>query len=171
MKHRYARASKTLNSDMNVVPYIDVMLVLLIIFMVTAPMLTTGVEVNLPSEKTSNITKSELTPVIVSLTKAGDLFVSHENAIDQAVSESELSKLLTDMAKANMGTNGSNLQVMINADKDNAYENVMHLMALVQGAGITKVGLLSSQTDGKKGKDKDNKQTKSNQNNKTKQKS
>lgn len=150
MKNSYARAKKPLNSEMNVVPYIDVMLVLLIIFMVTAPMLTTGVEVNLPSEKTSNITKSELTPVIVSLTKDGELFVSHERAIDQAISESELSALLTDMAQANMGESGSQLQVLINADKDNAYEAVMHVMALVQGAGVTKVGLLSSQSSTKK---------------------
>lgn len=150
MKNSYARAKKPLNSEMNVVPYIDVMLVLLIIFMVTAPMLTTGVEVNLPSEKTSNITKSELTPVIVSLTKDGELFVSHERAIDQAISESELSALLTDMAQANMGESGGQLQVLINADKDNAYEAVMHVMALVQGAGVTKVGLLSGQSSTKK---------------------
>lgn len=150
MKNSYARAKKPLNGEMNVVPYIDVMLVLLIIFMVTAPMLTTGVEVNLPSEKTSNITKSELTPVIVSLTKDGELFVSHERAIDQAISESELSALLTDMAQANMGESGGQLQVLINADKDNAYEAVMHVMALVQGAGVTKVGLLSGQSSTKK---------------------
>lgn len=150
MKNSYTRAKKPLNSEMNVVPYIDIMLVLLIIFMVTAPMLTTGVEVNLPSEKTSNITKSELTPVIVSLTKDGELFVSHERAIDQAISESELSALLTDMAQANMGESGSQLQVLINADKDNAYETVMHVMALVQGAGVTKVGLLSGQSSTKK---------------------
>lgn len=152
MQNNYARPTKTLKSDMNVVPYIDVMLVLLIIFMVTAPMLTTGVEVNLPSEKTSNIAKSELTPVIVSLTKTGELFVSHEHAIDQAVSESELSTLLSDMASKHMGENGSNLQVMINADKDNPYEAVMHVMAVVQGAGVTKVGLLSNQTTNKKSK-------------------
>ncbi|MDO4450746.1 MAG: protein TolR [Moraxella sp.] len=152
MQNNYARPTKTLKSDMNVVPYIDVMLVLLIIFMVTAPMLTTGVEVNLPNEKTSNIAKSELTPVIVSLTKTGELFVSHEHAIDQAVSESELSTLLSDMASKHMGENGSNLQVMINADKDNPYEAVMHVMAVVQGAGVTKVGLLSNQTTNKKSK-------------------
>lgn len=152
MQNNYARPTKTLKSDMNVVPYIDVMLVLLIIFMVTAPMLTTGVEVNLPSEKTSNIAKSELTPVIVSLTKTGELFVSHEHAIDQAVSESELSTLLSDMASKHMGENSSNLQVMINADKDNPYEAVMHVMAVVQGAGVTKVGLLSNQTTNKKSK-------------------
>ena len=141
----YARHKKSLNSDMNVVPYIDVMLVLLIIFMVTAPMLTTGVDVNLPSEKTSNIAQSDATPVIVSLTADGSLYMSSELAIDKPVSEDELSATLGELAAANMGDNGSNLQVMINADKDNEYAKVMHVMALVQSAGVTKVGLLSGQ--------------------------
>ena len=121
MKHNYTRAKTPLNSQMNVVPYIDVMLVLLIIFMVTAPMLTTGVEVNLPSEKTNNITKSELTPIIVSLTKDGKLFVSYEEAIDQAISQTELSALLTNMAQKHINNNDNQLQVMIHADKDNSY--------------------------------------------------
>lgn len=145
MNNPYTRPKKALNSDMNVVPYIDVMLVLLVIFMVTAPMLTTGVEVNLPSEKTTNISKNELTPVIVSMTKDGSLFISSEQGIDQAVSQSELGDTLSKLAQEHMGEHGSNLQVMINADKDNPYSSVMHLMALVQGAGVTKVGLLSGQ--------------------------
>lgn len=148
----YARHKKSLNSDMNVVPYIDVMLVLLVIFMVTAPMLTTGVEVNLPSEKTSNIAKNELTPVIVSLQKDGSLFISSEHAIDKAVTESELSITLSEMAQKHMGENGSDLQVLINADKNNEYSKIMHLMAIVQGAGVTKVGLLSGQTSKSKTK-------------------
>lgn len=145
MNNPYTRPKKALNSDMNVVPYIDVMLVLLVIFMVTAPMLTTGVEVNLPSEKTANISKNELTPVIVSMTKDGSLFVSSEQGIDQAVSQSELTTILSKLTQEHMGEHGSNLQVMINADKDNEYSKVMHLMAIVQGAGVTKVGLLSGQ--------------------------
>lgn len=142
----YTRHKKPLNADMNVVPYIDVMLVLLIIFMVTAPMLTTGVEVNLPSEKTSNIANQELTPVIVSLQKDGKLYISSEQAIDKPVSEKQLAVTLSELAKQHKGDNGtSNLQVMINADKENEYSKIMHLMAIVQGAGVTKVGLLSGQ--------------------------
>ncbi|MDO4897521.1 MAG: protein TolR [Moraxella sp.] len=141
----YARHKKPLNSDMNVVPYIDVMLVLLIIFMAVSPMLTTGVDVNLPSEKTANIAQSELTPVIVSLKKDGSLFISSEQAIDKAVSETELSVTLKELVKSAKSTQKGELQVFINADKDNSYDNVMHLMALVQGAGVTKVGLLSGQ--------------------------
>ena len=145
----YGRHKKPLNADMNVVPYIDVMMVLLMIFMVTAPMLTTGVDVNLPSAKTNNIAKSELTPVIISMQADGKLFISYEHAIDKAVSEAELSLLLNDLAKQHPSDDGSRLQVMINADEANAYSAVMKLMAQVQGAGITKVALLSGSPKGK----------------------
>lgn len=144
MKSAYTRHKKPLNSDMNVVPYIDVMLVLLIIFMAVSPMLTTGVDVNLPSEKTANIAQSELTPVIVSLKKDGSLFISSEQALDKKVSEQELSVTLKELANDAKAKQGE-LQVFINADKDNSYDKIMHLMALIQGAGITKVGLLSNQ--------------------------
>ena len=143
MKAPYARHKKPLNSEMNVVPYIDVMLVLLIIFMAVSPMLTTGVDVNLPSEKTANITQNELTPIIVSLQKDGSLFISSEQALDKAVSEKELSVTLKEIVQTK-GNKAQELQVFINADKDNEYSKVMHLMAIVQGAGITKVGLLST---------------------------
>ncbi len=151
MKNRYTRNKSALKSDMNVVPYIDVMLVLLVIFMVTAPMLTTGVEVNLPSEKTSNIAKNELTPVIVSLQKNGQLFISYEHAIDKKVSEQELADILSELSGQHSNENGNQVQVMINADKDNQYSKIMHLMAIIQKTGIVKVGLLSEgQTPPKK---------------------
>lgn len=151
MKNRYTRNKSALKYDMNVVPYIDVMLVLLVIFMVTAPMLTTGVEVNLPSEKTSNIAKNELTPVIVSLQKNGQLFISYEHAIDEKVSEQELADILSELSRQHNNENGNQVQVMINADKDNQYSKIMHLMAIIQKTGIVKVGLLSEgQTPPKK---------------------
>ncbi len=151
MKNRYTRNKSALKSDMNVVPYIDVMLVLLVIFMVTASMLTTGVEVNLPSEKTSNIAKNELTPVIVSLQKNGQLFISYEHAIDKRVSEQELADILSELSRQHSNENGNQVQVMINADKDNQYSKIMHLMAIIQKTGIVKVGLLSEgQTPPKK---------------------
>lgn len=148
MKAPYARQKNPLNSQMNVVPYIDVMLVLLIIFMAVSPMLTTGVDVNLPSEKTTNIAQKELTPIIVSLQKDGSLFISSEQAIDKAVSEKQLSVTLKELVHAK-GDKAQELQVFINADKDNPYSKVMHVMAIVQGAGITKVGLLSTPPKGK----------------------
>ena len=71
----YTRKKSALNANMNVVPYIDVMLVLLVIFMVTAPMLSTGVDVDLPKEQTNAVSQSQL-PVIVSLTDSGEIFIS-----------------------------------------------------------------------------------------------
>lgn len=139
----YTRHKKPLNSEMNVVPYIDVMLVLLVIFMVTAPMLTTGVEVNLPSESTDIISQSDITPVIISLQKDGAMFISSKLGMDQAVDEAQLTKTL-DMLIGQID-DVNQLQVMINADQDNDYKSIMHLMALIQKTGISKIGLLSGQ--------------------------
>lgn len=150
----YARHKKPLNSEMNVVPYIDVMLVLLIIFMVTAPMLTTGVEIDLPKEKTQNIAKDDKQlPVIVSLNKDGELFLSHDTVIDEPMTEQALLDKLADLAKAQQGDDGkSTLQVMVNADANNEYRAIMHLMANLQKAGISKVGLLTDNPKSQKSK-------------------
>lgn len=138
----YRREKKALNAEMNVVPYIDVMLVLLVIFMVTAPMLITGVDVDLPKEQTNTITQSQL-PVIVSLTDSGEIFISYENNIDQPISEPELIDTLTNLQNQNTDAGAQPLQVMINADKNNQYGAIMTLMATLQQAGIQKVGLLT----------------------------
>lgn len=145
----FTRPSKKLNSDMNVVPYIDVMLVLLVIFMVTTPMLTTGVDVDLPKQKTNNITTSTQLPVIVSMTETGELFVSYEDKQDIPTTEDELIQTLTELQADKPNTEGDALQVMINADKSNQYGAVMAVMANLQQAGIEKVGLLTSPSDKK----------------------
>lgn len=134
----FARIKKPLNSDMNVVPYIDVMLVLLVIFMVTAPMLTTGVEVNLPNAKAESLTMNQELPAIISLKADGELFISENGGKDEAVDETLLVKKLHDSQQKN-----PNLAVLINADKSNPYGNVMVLMSMLQQAGIKQVGLLT----------------------------
>lgn len=138
----YRRERKALNAEMNVVPYIDVMLVLLVIFMVTAPMLITGVDVDLPKEQTNTISQSQL-PVIVSLTDSGEIFISYENNIDLPISEPELIDTLSTLQNKNTDMGAQPLQVMINADKNNQYGAIMTLMATLQQAGIQKVGLLT----------------------------
>ena len=138
----YRREKKALNAEMNVVPYIDVILVLLVIFMVTAPMLITGVDVDLPKEQTNTISQSQL-PVIVSLTDSGEIFISYENNIDLPISEPELIDTLTNLQNQNTDAGAQPLQVMINADKNNQYGAIMTLMATLQQAGIQKVGLLT----------------------------
>ena len=138
----YRREKKALNAEMNVVPYIDVMLVLLVIFMVTAPMLITGVDVDLPKEQTNTMSQSQL-PVIVSLTDSGEIFISYENNIDLPISEPELINTLSNLQSQSSNTNTESLQVMINADQNNQYGAIMTLMATLQQAGIEKVGLLT----------------------------
>lgn len=138
----YGREKKALNAEMNVVPYIDVMLVLLVIFMVTAPMLITGVDVDLPKEQTNTMSQSQL-PVIVSLTDKGDIFISYENNVDVPVSEPELINTLSNLQSQSDNSNAEPVQVMINADQNNQYGAIMTLMATLQQAGIEKVGLLT----------------------------
>lgn len=137
----YRRERKALNAEMNVVPYIDVMLVLLVIFMITTPMLTTGVDVDLPKEQTNTISSTSQLPVIVSLKDNGEIFISYENNIDQPISQPELIDTLANLQSQDSGTEG--LQVMINADQNNQYGAIMELMANLQQAGIKKVGLLT----------------------------
>ena len=138
----YRREKKALNAEMNVVPYIDVMLVLLVIFMVTAPMLITGVDVDLPKEQTNTMSQSQL-PVIVSLTDKGDIFISYESNVDVPVSEPELINTLSNLQSQSDNSNTEPVQVMINADQNNQYGAIMTLMATLQQAGIEKVGLLT----------------------------
>ena len=138
----YRREKKALNAEMNVVPYIDVMLVLLVIFMVTAPMLITGVDVDLPKEQTNTMSQSQL-PVIVSLTDSGEIFISYENNIDLPISEPELIDTLSNLQTQSSEVGAQPLQVMINADQNDQYGAIMTLMATLQQAGIQKVGLLT----------------------------
>ncbi|MGO2339927.1 MAG: protein TolR [Psychrobacter sp.] len=138
----YRREKKALNAEMNVVPYIDVMLVLLVIFMVTAPMLITGVDVDLPKEQTNTMSQSQL-PVIVSLTDTGEIFISYENHIDLPMSEPELINTLSNLQSQSNELGEQPVQVMINADQNNQYGVIMTLMATLQQAGIQKVGLLT----------------------------
>ncbi|MBO1517860.1 protein TolR [Psychrobacter halodurans] len=138
----YRREKKSLNAEMNVVPYIDVMLVLLVIFMVTAPLLITGVDVDLPKEQTNTMSQSQL-PIIVSLTASGELFISYENNIDMPISEPELINTLSNLQTQNSNTGKPPVQVIINADQNNQYGAIMTLMASLQQAGIEKVGLLT----------------------------
>ncbi len=137
-----SRRKRELNAAMNVVPYIDVMLVLLIIFMVTTPMLTTGVDVDLPKAKANNVGSGTQMPVIVSLMSNGDIFMSHESGSDTPVTEPELVQALTQLQSE---AAGNDIKVMINADQSNQYGDIMQLMANLQQAGIEKVGLLTGQ--------------------------
>lgn len=137
----YSRRPKQLNANMNVVPYIDVMLVLLVIFMVATPMMKTGVDVDLPQEQTQSLDTSTQMPVIVSLSKNGELFINYDTK-NLAVTNDQLIGTLQQIQNSEQ-TKGNGIQVMVNADQTNQYGDIMALMANIQQAGVQKVGLLT----------------------------
>ena len=138
--------SQKLNAGMNVVPYIDVMLVLLVIFMVTAPMLTTGVDIDLPKAQTKSLQQGTQLPVIVSLKSDGQLYLSTQDKTDEPMSEEVLIATLNNLqSQPQYQFDGKpNVNVMINADQNNQYGDIIKLTANLQQAGIQKVGLLTA---------------------------
>ncbi|AOA57664.1 protein TolR [Acinetobacter larvae] len=139
---RFARIKKPLKSDMNVVPYIDVMLVLLVIFMVTAPMITTGIKVDLPQANSSNFESKE-SPAIVSLSQSGEIYLNYKDyPTDKALSQDELQQLLT-QAQKDAAAKQQQLMVLVNGDKARPYGDVVALMSSLQDAGLSQVGLLT----------------------------
>ena len=119
-------------SQINVTPLVDVMLVLLIIFMVTAPMMQQGVQVNLPKADTKALTPQEVT-VVVSIERNGKLFI---NSTEIPVGElrSRLSGMFATRTKK---------EVFLKADKDVPYGEVIQAMAEIKGAGIERLGMVT----------------------------
>lgn len=140
---RFKRIKKPLKSEMNVVPYIDVMLVLLVIFMVTTPMITAGVKVDLPQANNSSIA-SQGQSAIVSLEANGQLKLRFEKYQDDILSLDEISTILTEaQSQLESTAPDQKLMVMINGDQSRSYGDVMKLMSTLQDAGLTQVGLLT----------------------------
>jgi biopolymer transport protein TolR len=126
-------------SDINVVPYIDVMLVLLIIFMVTAPMLTQGIKVDLPVLESDPVESSKnLEPVIVTVDSNGAYFLEMSSSKNTPL---ELPKLLKQVA-AILGEKPLT-SVLVRGDKHVEYGAVVSLMSALQKAGAKDVGLIT----------------------------
>ena len=128
---------RRLKADINVVPYIDVMLVLLIIFMVTAPLLNLGVDVSLPQSNAKSI-QDRKDPVIVRVDRDGNYALIVQGGQPQ--------ELPADMLEAKVRTlveNNRDLPVFVAGDREANYEVVLGAMALLQQAGVEKVGLMS----------------------------
>lgn len=139
---RFERIKKPLKSDMNVVPYIDVMLVLLVIFMVTAPMITTGIKVDLP-QVNSNPIQAEDRPAIVTLEADGTIKLEDKNHANDVLTLDELKTALTN-AQNEAQTANKQLSVLINGSETRPYGEVMKLMSALQDAGLAQVGLLTA---------------------------
>ncbi len=137
------RRSRRLKAEINVVPYIDVMLVLLIIFMITAPMLQQGVEVEPPKAAAEPLEGDGELPVVVSVDKEGQLFL---NLGDEPRQPLEPQRLMTMVAAVHKNKPGR--KVLVKGDAAAAYQDVVSAMVLVQKAGIERVGLITESPDG-----------------------
>ena len=125
-------------SEINVVPYIDVMLVLLVIFMATAPLVTQGVKVDLPKAEAKSIETEEEALIIVSINAQGQYFI---NAGDNP--EAELSaQQVSDLVATKLGA-APNTPVVVNGDGSVDYQKIIDLMVLLQESGAPSVGLMT----------------------------
>ena len=123
-------------ATMNVVPYIDVMLVLLVIFMVTAPMMQTGVEISMPEADAENLgADTNIEPVSISVNALGEFYIGDE----QITGQRELEQLIRDKL-----ANKPNVPVYIRGDQSATYDHIMQAMVAAQQAGATNIGLLTS---------------------------
>ena len=123
-------------SEINVTPFVDVMLVLLVIFMVTAPLLTVGVPVDLPKTQAAAISKPD-EPLIVTVTAEGKVYLQETELTDAQ---------LVEKLKA-MGADKAEQRLYVRGDKSVAYGRVMEVMGQLAGAGFTKVALIAESAD------------------------
>jgi len=133
MSRRGDRSKRRLMSDMNVTPMIDVMLVLLVIFMVTAPLLTVGVKVDLPSANAPNIAGND-TPIVVHITGDKHIFIGDvEVGLDT----------LPDKLRAITCENLTDMKIFVRGDKSLSYGDIMEIMGCISSSGFKKVVLVT----------------------------
>ena len=126
-------------AQINVVPYIDVMLVLLIIFMITAPLLTQGVEVELPQTDARALTQEQQNPLVISVDEAGLYYLNVSDTPDVPIAANDLSVIVA--AELTLAPGRS---VMVRGDQLVSYGKVVVVMTLLQQAGAEQVGLITS---------------------------
>ncbi|RDH84927.1 MAG: protein TolR [endosymbiont of Galathealinum brachiosum] len=129
-------------SDINVVPYIDVMLVLLIIFMITAPFVQQGVEVDLPQASAKPMSPDEAEPVVVSIDKKGDFYLDIGDEPDKPID----AQLMVNRVAA-VRQLKPDVPVLVRGDRNVGYGQVVDAMVLLQKAGVEKVGLMTDQPE------------------------
>ena len=124
--------SRSLMSEINVTPFVDVMLVLLIVFMVSEPMLTVGVPVNLPNSDADSL-PDDKEPLTLSINSLGEIFIQ-----DTKIGFNELIPKLLAVSK-----NRTDTRIYVRGDKNINYGRVMEIMGKLSGSGFSKVALLS----------------------------
>ena len=132
MAFKFKRSLREPMSEINVTPFVDVMLVLLIIFMVTAPLLTVGVQVDLP-ETSADTLPEESEPLTLTINSKGEVFIQ-ETKIEF---ENLIKKILA------VSKNRTDTRIYVRGDKTINYGRVLEIMGMLSGSGFTKVALIS----------------------------
>ena len=140
-----SRSRPNVNADINIVPYIDVMLVLLVIFMMTTPIIEQGVEVELPQTDANMVEYTKDQPTVITIDKHGDYYInSLEDPTAEKMEEGE-------RVSINIAVNRviarlqiwPEMKVFVRGDKNVDYGSVVELMALLQQNGVDKVGIVT----------------------------
>ena len=132
MSFQLNRSSKEPMSEINVTPFVDVMLVLLIIFMVTAPLLTVGVQVDLPESAADSLSDDQ-EPLTLSINSKGEIFIQE--------SQVEFDKIVAKILA--IAKNRTDTRIYVRGDKTINYGRVLEIMGMLSGSGFTKVALIS----------------------------
>lgn len=130
--------SKKPMSEINVVPYIDVMLVLLVIFMITAPLVTQGVNVELPSANSDPLDIQHTDPVVITVQTDGSYYMDIGKEVEEARSLKDVRSTLEKIIK-----NKPDTPVLVSGDREVRYAAVIELMAALQQAGVINLALLT----------------------------
>lgn len=148
MSHMHQPGSRRPMSDINVVPFIDVMLVLLVIFMITTPLLTQGVKVELPKTEAKALPDQQKEPLIVTVDATGNFYLNLADKPNQPISPVTLSHMVTNQLSGQQN-GGEQRPVLVRGDKNANYGKVVEAMVLLQQAGAKSVGLITQQDTSK----------------------
>ena len=125
----------SLKADINVTPLVDVMLVLLIIFMVTAPLLTVGVPIDLPQTQASSLDQADKEPLAISVSTNGQVFLQN--------SEIQLDELVPKLKAISQARGGNDERIYVRGDKTVNYGTVMKVMGRLSAAGFRRIALVT----------------------------
>ena len=131
-------------TEINVIPYVDVMLVLLVIFMVTAPFMILGIDVDLPEVNSQPIEKANLENVTISINSKGEYFIDLDSLKDETYKINELREEITKILK-----NNSSIEIYIRADKNVIFAEVAKLMSLLQDLKPNAINFITEPIDDK----------------------
>jgi len=129
-------------AEINLVPFIDVMLVLLVIFMITTPLLTQGVKIDLPETETKAVPPDQKEPLIVTVDSTGNYYLNISSKPNQPVTPQVLSHLVSSQLSKEVPTEQQR-PVLVRGDKNANYGKVVEAMVLLQQAGAKSVGLIT----------------------------